>query len=212
MLSSTSETTTTDGCRSPGVCFTSIHRHNGSAFHSLFLFTGDWQIVEFDPILRIVGDSRIVDIVAAIGLLLIFHHILPGLKTMASEGRFAGWHNAPSRTLLNPFPLRQPFVGAASRRAASRDLDARPRATAGPCANRVKSEHHRRFARPDLQLGGTVSSPAALVRGQARPRTGVRVMCHLPSGVCQRRPGAHRQSRSAVGPERRADDGDAQRW
>jgi hypothetical protein len=79
------------GCEALGCVSTSIHRHNGSAFHSFFLFTGDWQIVEFDPILPIVGDSGIVDIVAIIGLLLIFHHILPGLVRRPSPPFTSFW-------------------------------------------------------------------------------------------------------------------------
>jgi hypothetical protein len=55
-----------------------------AAFDSLFLFAGDWQVLEFDLRLRIVGDIWIVDIVEVIGLLPIFHHILLVLKRCRS--------------------------------------------------------------------------------------------------------------------------------
>jgi hypothetical protein len=55
-----------------------------AALDSLFLFAGDWQVVEFDLSLRIVSDGWIVEIVVVIGLILVFHHILLVLKSWHS--------------------------------------------------------------------------------------------------------------------------------
>jgi hypothetical protein len=55
-----------------------------AALDSLFLFAGDWQVVEFDLSLRIVSEGWIVEIVVVIGLLLVFHHILLVLKSCHS--------------------------------------------------------------------------------------------------------------------------------
>jgi hypothetical protein len=59
-----------------------------AAFDSLFLFAGDWQVLEFDLRLRIVSDGWIVEIVDVIGLALVFHHILLCLKRCHSFEAF----------------------------------------------------------------------------------------------------------------------------
>jgi hypothetical protein len=64
--------------------FTNINPAITTAFDSLILFAGDWQVVEFDLSLRIISDGWIVEIAVVVGLLLVFHHILLVLKSCHS--------------------------------------------------------------------------------------------------------------------------------